>query len=208
MQLGDPKKTAFLAVVAVGALFFCFKQLTGGDSTPKVLRQGAGAVATDPTAPPQASATVAMLQLDQLRVDPFSHAKLAPKSAGGPTPEQTQTSPPLDIDKGPIQLPELNGPFGTQIDKDRPGNWPMPVHPGQKDPVIKVEKVTQILLKAIVKVDQRMAYLAVDGLEARGFRAGELIKNDIEVVFVNDDSVIVKNRKTTVTLKVGQQGDL
>jgi len=30
MQIGDPKKTVVLAIVAVGAIGFCFKQLTGG----------------------------------------------------------------------------------------------------------------------------------------------------------------------------------
>lgn len=224
MQVGDPKKTAFLAIVAVAAIGFCVKQVFGGESTPKVLRQaagadaGAGAGANPGVGGATPNATVAMLQLDDLRVDPFSHPRLAPKNPNNPNAAQPNGSvpglggpdKPVDHSDGggtPLPPPFGGGPIG--ITKDPAGDWPKPVDPGQKPAdVVKVEKLTQISLKGIVKVNQRIAYLTVDGQDARGYRAGDLIKNDIQVMFVNEDSVIVKSSKSTVTLKVGQQGDL
>src|ERR1044072_269954 len=213
MQFGDPKKTVPLLVVAVLALGFCFKQLTGGGDQPKALRSG-NAAQSDPGAQAPVGGTLVSLSLDQLRVDPFSHPRLAPKnvvdngmagtqqSLGNPDAPQTGITLPNGGGGGPFN------PFsGPDIDKDRPGVWPSPVKGGTQPPV-QVEKLTRVTLKAIVKVDQRMAFLSIDGDEARGYRAGEVIKGDLTVVFVNDDSVIVKTSKTTATLKVGQQGDL
>jgi len=49
---------------------------------------------------------------------------------------------------------------------------------------VKVEKVkTQLVLKAIVTVNQRLAYISIDGGEPRSFRPGDLIKDDIQVAF-------------------------
>jgi hypothetical protein len=224
MQVGDPKKTAFLAIIAVLAIGFCFKQLTGGGSEPKVLRQAPGGAA-DPAggAQPQAQGTLVAMQLDELRVDPFSHPKLAPKTADNQLGAQPTTPNPAQAggtgggtgltgggDEGThaFQLPPPFGNgSGAGIDKTTPDVWPKPVNPGQK-PDAPAVKLTQITLKAIVKVGQRQAYLSIDGQDARGFRAGDVIKNDIQVAFVNDDSVIVKTGTKTVTLKVGQQGDL
>lgn len=214
MQFGDPKKTIPLLVVAVLALGFCYKQLTGGGDQPKALRS-AGNTGADPAAGGQqpVGGTLVALSLDQLRVDPFSHPRLAPKNVVDPGMNGT-VQQPIDSNGGDTAIPNLpNGggaynPFeGPDIEKNRPSEWP--TQPGtQQKPPVQVEKLTRVTLKAIVKVDQRMAFLAIDGEEARGFRAGEVIKGDLTVVFVNEDSVIVKTSKTTVTLKVGQQGDL
>jgi len=222
MQIGDPKKTAILAVVAVAALGFCFKQLFGGGGEPKPVRQAGGnAEASNGQAP--ASGKLAMLQLDPLRGDAFSHPRLAPKTAGNAnstsgaqTNPATGGAPHPDTGAGQPQGTQLPGPFanGGSIDMTPDPRWPIPLSPieaGQKpDPgSVKVEKVvTHVTLKAIFKVNQRLAYISIDGQEARGFRSGDPIKDDIQVVFVNDDSVIVKSGTKTVTLKVGQQGDL
>jgi hypothetical protein len=153
------------------------------------------------------------MQLDQLRVDPFSHPKLAPKNVVdpnlAPTPPTTPNPGANSGLKPDITLPGADQTpyFGPEIDKTKPGEWPNAVNPANKTD-IQIEKLTRVTLKAIVKVDQRMAFLSIDGEDARGFRAGDVIKNDLRVVFVNDDSVIVKSSKTTATLKVGQQGDL
>jgi hypothetical protein len=218
MQVGDPKKTAMLAVVAVGALGFCFKQLLGGGGDgPKALRQanGGGGTAADSGQTPAPAMTLAMVQLDHLRTDPFSHPKLAPKTAGQTTPGGvtgqggTPLVSPIDPKQGGDpqgQLPWERGSIG--IDKTKPGSWPDPVNPGSKPGEVEVKKLTQVTLRAIVKVNERLAYISVDGQEAQAYRPGDSIKDDITVAFVNDDSVIVKNSKSTVTLKVGQQGDL
>lgn len=215
MQMGDPKKTLPLLVVAVLAVGFAIKQVVGGASEPKVLRQAGGAA--DAAGQAAASGTLVSLQLDQLRVDPFSHPKLAPKNVVDPNMGQTAPAPGPGEGLKPGPLPGANpgpinpGPSGTGlgpvIDKTPPEGWPVPVNPNDKTG-IQIEKLTRVTLKAIVKVDQRMAFLAIDGEEARGFRAGDVIKGDLKVVFVNEDSVIVKSSKTTATLKVGQQGDL
>lgn len=206
MQFGDPKKTIPLLFGAVLALGFCYKQLFGGTEEPKALRQAS----QDAGAQAIPSGTLAMVQLDQLHTDPFSHPRLAPKTspdAGTPTPPAGATA--ADTGQKGTSLP---GPFnGGPIDKTVDPNWPLIVHPDQKasgDKSVQVVKVTQVTLKAIVKVNQRLAYLAIDGQDARGYRAGDVIKDDIQVAFVNDDSVIVKSGTKTVTLRVGQQGDL
>src|ERR1043166_8954291 len=80
MQVGDPKKTAVLGVIAVLAIGFCFKQVFGGGGEPKVLRQAPGAAA-DGAAP--ASGTLVAMNVDQLRTDPFSHPRLAAKAPPG-----------------------------------------------------------------------------------------------------------------------------
>lgn len=210
MQIGDPKKTAILAVVAVGALGFCAKQLLFAGGTPHAVRQadsGSGASGEGDVA---AGGMVVATTVEDLRVDPFSNPKLAVK----PDPKaglnlDPAPAPPLDSKPNSPFLPL---PGATGIEKIPPSQWPNPVDPGQPAPPnpgdVKVEKVTQVTVKAIVKVNRYMAYLSVDGQEARGFRPGDLIKNDLQVAFVNDDSVILKSSKTTVTLKVGQQGDL
>lgn len=217
MQIGDPKKTAVLAIVAIGAIGFCFKQLTGGGDTPKALRTDATAAPDASGALPAANATLAMVSLDQLRNDAFSHPKLASKGVAnqtGPiTPQANNANPNpvpnLGSEGGPNSLP---GPLNGPLQKEGDPVWPKPVNPGapdgKPDGTVKVEKVTQVTLKAIVKVGQRIAYISVDGQEARGFRSGDLLKDDIQVTVVNDDSVIVKSGTKTVTLKVGQQGDL
>ncbi|HWA81934.1 MAG TPA: hypothetical protein VG820_00770 [Fimbriimonadaceae bacterium] len=204
MQLGDPKKTFPLLIVAILAVGFCIKQVMGGSDEPKVLRQAA---ATDASTQPLPGGTLAMVQLDQLHTDPFSHPKLAPKGpADAGAPPQGST-PPDDGKKG-TPLPT---PLGGSMDKTVDPNWPLIVHPDQKpegDKGVQVVKVTQVTLKAILKVNQRLAYLAVDGQDARGYKVGDVIKDDIVVAFVNDDSVIVRSGTKTVTLRVGQQGDL
>lgn len=206
MQFGDPKKTIPLLIGAILALGFCYKQLFGGADEPKMLRQAS----QDAGPQPAPSGTLAMVQLDQLRTDPFSHPRLAPKTSPGPGQSTAPAGgPPTDNGNKGTGLP---GPFnGGPIDKTVDPNWPLIVHPDQKaggDKSVQVVKVTQVTLKAIVKVNQRLAYLAIDGQEARGYRAGDVIKDDIQVAFVNDDSVIVKSGTKTVTLRVGQQGDL
>jgi hypothetical protein len=213
MKVGDPKKTAILAVIAVLAIGFCFKQLFGGGGEPKVLRQAAGASADGAT---PASGTLVATNLDQLRVDPFSHPRLAPKvptggaitqtPSGGTNPDGLGLKTGL-VPDGPGELPRAYSP-GLPIDKTPGRNWPDPVNPGEKPAGVEVKKVTQMTLKAIVKVNQRLAYISIDGQEPRAFRPGDLIKDDIQVAFVNDDSVIIKSSKATVTLRVGQQGDL
>ncbi|HVT11076.1 MAG TPA: hypothetical protein VHE55_02320 [Fimbriimonadaceae bacterium] len=207
MQFGDPKKTVPLLIVAILAIGFCVKQVMGGSDEPKVLRQAA---TQDASAQPMPGGTLAMVQLDQLHTDPFSHPRLAPKGpADAGTPPQGST-PPVDDGKKGTPLPPPLGDGGS-IDKRMDPTWPIFVHPDQKpdgDKGVQVVKVTQVTLKAIVKVNQRMAFLAVDGQEARGFKAGDVIKDDIVVAFVNDDSVIVRSGTKTVTLRVGQQGDL
>lgn len=224
MQVGDPKKTAFLAIVAVLALGFCFKQLTGGGGGPKMLRQAASGPDPAAGAPAQAQGTVAMLQLDDLHADPFSHPKLAPKIVdAAQVGAQPTTNPNPGLNPGggtttggddgnhAMPLPPPFGPgngSGVGIVKDPPPDWAHSVNPGQKDAGAPQVKLTQITLKAIVKVGERLAYISIDGQDARGFHAGEVLKNDIQVAFVNDDSVIVKTGTKTVTLKVGQQGDL
>lgn len=208
MQVGDPKKTAFLAVVAVAAIGFCFKQLFGGDSGPKVLRQAT--TTTDPAAGTP-GATLAMVSLDNLRTDPFSHPKLGPKGTpAGPPPGSGSKPGPVEPGGDPesgSKLPDATNPF--PIDRKFGPDWRNPQGPGEKPTNVSVTRVpTKVTLKAIVKVNQRMAYISIDGQEARAFRPGDIIKDDIQVAFVNDDSVIVKSTTATVTLRVGQQGDL
>lgn len=210
MQVGDPKKTAILAVVALGAIGFCLSQVFGGKDEPRMLRQAGG----PQTSAPAGSSAIAVAQLDRLRVDPFSHPMLAAKMTSK-QPDNTESprgAPPvlgrpgISPGEGP---PEPFGP-GTGIDKTMDPKWPIPLSPGQRPDgaTIQVEKLTQITLKAIVKVGSRTAYLSVDGQDARGFRPGDFVRGDVQVAFINDDSVIVKSRKATVTLRVGQQGEL
>lgn len=210
MQIGDPKKTAILALVAVGALGFCAKQLLFAGGTPHAMRQADSGAESSGEGDVAASGMVVATTVEDLRVDPFSNPKLAVKPSST-TDAGAIPAPPSPIASKP-NSPFLPLPGATGIEKIPPDQWPNPVDPGQTEPPtpgdVKVEKVTQVTLKAIVKVNRYMAYLSVDGQEARGFRPGDLIKNDLQVAFVNDDSVILKSSKTTVTLKVGQQGDL
>ena len=216
MQVGDPKKTAVLAVVAVGAFWFLYSQLAGASGAPKVLRQANNAAA-DPNAPASSGQVIAM-SVEQLRADPFSHPRLAPKTPGGAQPAATSdpaggatpTAGAPTYDPGE-SLPDIFKPNGQiGISKDRPDDWPTPQNPGAGagDTKVVTEKLIPVTLRAIFKVDARTAYLSVDGQEARAYKAGDVIKGDLVVVMVNDDSVILKTSKRTLTLKVGQQGDL
>lgn len=210
MQIGDPKKTAMLGVVAIGALIFLGSRVMGlkGEEAPKATRQANAA---------DAGATkLAITSVDQLRNDPFSHPKLAPHFPNGGQPPVNSgtgagpiTTPPTGGDAGPLLDP--NSP-GMTISKVPPDDWPTPQNPDKhtgKDPRPQpVEKMTTVVLKAIFKVGERTAYLSIAGSEPRPFRMGDLIKDDLIVVSVNDDSVILKTTKRTLTLRVGQQGDL
>lgn len=210
MQVGDPKKTALLGVVAVGAIGFLFSRVFGGGGdAPKAMRQANGS--PDAVSAP-ATGAMSTTSLAQLTNDPFSHsrlARLAVNTPGTTAPNSGGAAPnvdPLPSGNGGGAADPSNGMFG--ITKDTPGDWAKPVEPGQKPAGVSVDKLTTLTLRAIVKVDRRMAYLVVNGDEARGFKAGDSVTKDVVVVIVNDDSVILKTNTRTVTLKVGQQGEL
>ncbi len=210
MQVGDPKKTVLLGIVAVGAIgFLGSRVLALRADVPKALRR---AVASEPSGQPNLMASVP----EQLRTDPFSHPKLAPHFPGNETtPDMNPagagskgTNPP---DYAPIFVPEGGG---TSIEKIPPPDWPTSTTPGDhtstkgQDPTPVAKPATKVSLKAIFKVDQRTAYLEIDGSDPRPFHIGDLIKDDLVLVMINDDSVILKNSKHTLTLRTGQQGEL
>ncbi|MFI5385431.1 MAG: hypothetical protein ACHQ50_04845 [Fimbriimonadales bacterium] len=212
MQIGDPKKTVILGIVAFAAIGFCLSQVFGGGGSPKVLRQGSSEASGPAGSQTQAAGSLALVQLDQLHVDPFSHPKLAIKAATSQSPASAPANGSEGPSKGPDGGPLLPGPLrpGDTLDKTLDPSWPLSINPAQVPGGTgpQLEKLTQVTVKAIVKVNQRIAYLSVDGQEAHGYRPGDFIKPDIQVTTVNEDSVIVKSSKATVTLKVGQQGDL
>lgn len=216
MQVGDPKKTAILAVAAVGALWFLGSRFVSlkNDDVPKATRQANAADAT--------GGTMSATTVDQLRLDPFSHPKLAPHFPGGQQGVPTDPTPPINqggqsadplptTDSGNGVTFDPGGP-GLAIDKVPPDSWPKPQNPDKggvkPSQTPEQEKLTPVTLKAIFKVGQRTAYLSVSGDEPRPFRMGDVVKDDLIVVAVNDDSVILKTKKRTLTLRVGQQGDL
>jgi hypothetical protein len=129
-----------------------------------------------------------------------------PTSHPPPPPVASLVIAPLHGDA--FSNPGLGKQLQTSGETQAPPAIATGLYPVSRRSGRRVERHSQLTVKAILRVGQRVAYVSIDGQEAVGFHAGEFIGHGIQVTSVSDDHITVRRRGATVTLSVGQRGDL
>lgn len=200
MQLGDRRKATWLAIGAVAAIAFLTIQLLGNGPA-KV----AAAVADET----QTAIADELLQLPKaLQVDPFSHPRLMLIAEGlgdlatDPNAEAPGMSP------GPTGRGSLPLPFGIEdiLPNIRPSGGFPPPNPDENTGIGRESEQSHcvtLVLKAVMEVKGRVAYISVNSMEDTPFRANDVILEGIRIVAIDDEGVTLATPKGSMRLKVG-----
>ncbi len=200
MQLGDRRKATWLAIGAVAAIAFLMIQLLGN---------GPAKVAAAEADETQTAIADELLQLPKaLQVDPFSHPRLMLIAEGmGDLP----TDPAADATGIPPGLmgngrPPL--PFGIEdiLPNIRPTGSSAPPNPDENTGTgreSEQNRYATLVLKAVMEVKGRVAYISVNSTEDTPFRANDVILEGIRVTAIDDEGVTLATPKGSVRLKVG-----
>ncbi len=232
MKVGDPKKAAVLAVVAL--IVICagvFELIPRGTKPLPQVQPSApsnGGQAPSPANPNPNPAvnpgpnpgTQAPAPSDQgpavsatLTVDPFSNPKLATgkKDKNGNPMKTSQPLQPLGDDGKPVKPSKHAGlvpmrPNTMQGDLAPaaiPGVTP-DKSAGNSQDLIEKQPDT-ITLQGVVKVEHSVAFVAFNGGAAIRCKKGDIIADElVKVVAVGDSGITVRTSKRTLTLKVGE----
>lgn len=207
MKVGDPKKTAVVAVVAIGAIAFLGKSIMGampsrGKAIKQVAQKSAPSVtkearviltSSDPFSSPVLTRLAAETKAAQ-------QAALTSKVGGGVTTNKIAPQPTIggEISPGSAVRPlppvtvQRTGEQPRQSDAPAPG--PQPVK-------------TKLRLSGVVGTGQSTAFVSFDESPARSMRAGDSF-NDITVLSIESSAVVLKKAGKRLTLRVGQKGEL
>lgn len=200
MEVGDPRKTAILGVIAVAAIGFLVVRLMPEG------RKQAGTSAKEPVPVGSSSSGAGSeAMIVSLIGDPFSHPMLARSITTGPagpapTPSPTGTGTPFGSQEGgsaPIQIQTLPTPN------------PSPGPGTAADPHgVPPSAIPKISLKGILCATESIAYLSLDGGASSGFRVGDTVSPGITLKVITPDTIVLQRGTKTQALKVGQQAEL
>lgn len=198
MDVGDPKKTAALGVVAVAAIGFLVLRLMPDAKKPAPSGQSPTPESVG------ASPTVGESTMVSLIGDPFSHpmlARSAPTAAAGPmaanptpAPQQLQGS-----GFGPVGVEALPSPNPNGMGSTGANTEPIPSAP---------PKTAKIAVKGILCASDTVAYLSLDGGPSSAFRVGATVTDGVIVKVITPDTIVLQRGTKTQALKVGQQAEL
>lgn len=192
MTIGDPKKAAVLAIVAV---------VVSGVAVFRVLPKAEHAMSQ--LLAPDQKPTVVAEQLDYpqgLSTDPFGHPLLAKGGSEAPKP------PPSDTPNSGGRIGFQPMPLGGDLPKIEPppGGQPKP-QPEEntgEDRQLRVE--SEIRLAAIMSVDQPMALLQGSNDATGSFGIGATAFGFAKVVSIGESKVVLKIKGRRVELAVGE----
>ncbi len=202
MNLGDTKQAISLGAVAVAALGFVGYQFLG---------RGAAVAPALPTAhrpPPTANPVPTSLY-----VDPFSHPALAFKSTETEPPTPGTRQPPTANRKPPSVNSYSTAERG---DSSTPSIEPLPpMLPGsltknqsETSQQSKPKAPRKIMVAAIIKAKVTVAYIEVDGGQARPYHVGECPLGLGRITAITDAAVVLVDKKGKRTLTVGKELEL
>ncbi len=205
MKAGDPKQTVVLSVVAVVVL---------GVAVVRILpKKGSSiaAVARAQEASRAAKASVAVGMSTLLRSDPFYHPAL--RVAKIPTGPTLPLPPNSTLPK--VIPPDWAASIGVRVaegameaatgdtKRGSPGDSGGIKTEENTGPSQQVRRGHQVVVNAILTVSKPLAYISVDGEEAR-LGIGDDLHGLGKIVSISSRAVVVKTRTGKVTLIVGE----
>jgi len=226
MQIGDPKKALILGIVAI--IILCVAAFQLMPKGMKATTQAAAANVANAIRPADKEKETANKAADVLPAtissDPFSRQVVAkqdpkdPKAAAAdgkssePGEPNRKAEKKNDIYKGPFAPPKSDtadeDPFAVTPIPFIPHNLVdakgQPVEIASTDQKVNQDaKKTSIELIAIVKVDHRTALISINGEEAKPFRVGSTLIDDIRLIELTDSKMTLQIGTATDTLAVG-----
>jgi hypothetical protein len=195
MKVGDPKTARLLVIVAIGAIVFVVIQLLPSKGTARNDSARAAGTAEPALAVEGLPETVAN--------DSFSSPMLARSAAQPEGRQEGEGMRPLSPGVTgllPSPMPNLSG--GSK-------GGPINLASGDEKPPQEPEKPKRTaLLSGVVSVDVAVAFIALDGKESRGCRAGELLGPGIKLLAIKENTAVLSLAGRRIVLEMGQVTEL